>query len=294
MKFLTLFGAAVLMCLSTVTMAGGSKAEVCHIPPGNSANFHTITVSEKAMVAHLAHGDLEASCGTYAGVLCDDGDMCTQDRFYDGTETCEANISVDTDDGNSCTVDSCDSATGNVNTALADGTACDDGSGASICSGGVCGRDPSSTTCDLSVCSDNLSIYQPDCGKLVVAIPNNNQLERYWIEFDADNISYVHGYTCISAGDGNENWIATACGDQSSYGPNMRIPLIVGDNDTGQTTTLTLKAQQNYCGLEAGDITFKIEDDEGSGLSLVHHTTHGSWSNNKAGRICICDVIPPE
>ena len=33
------------------------KVEICHIPPGNPANFHTITIGEKAFAAHLAHGE---------------------------------------------------------------------------------------------------------------------------------------------------------------------------------------------------------------------------------------------
>lgn len=36
--------------------------EVCHFPPGNPANFHTIRVSENALEAHLGHGDVEGSC----------------------------------------------------------------------------------------------------------------------------------------------------------------------------------------------------------------------------------------
>ena len=171
MRILTLLAAAVLLCLSTVTIAGGTKAEVCHIPPGSPAEFHTITVNGKAVEAHLGHGDFEGSCGTYAGVLCDDGDMCTQDRFYDGTDTCEANVQVDTDDGNSCTADSCDPATGNVNTALADGTACDDGGAAGTCTAGVCGsaaplgcNDPTATVpCEIfgyeGCCPDGLTCH---------------------------------------------------------------------------------------------------------------------------------------
>lgn len=41
---------------------GGNKQEVCHIPPGNPNNAHTITVSASAVDAHLAHGDTLASC----------------------------------------------------------------------------------------------------------------------------------------------------------------------------------------------------------------------------------------
>ncbi len=38
------------------------KVTICHIPPGNPGNAHTITVGAPAMRAHLAHGDVEGSC----------------------------------------------------------------------------------------------------------------------------------------------------------------------------------------------------------------------------------------
>lgn len=41
---------------------GTAKVTICHIPPGNPANAHTITVSEKAVPAHLAHGDTLGPC----------------------------------------------------------------------------------------------------------------------------------------------------------------------------------------------------------------------------------------
>ena len=36
----------------------GHKVAICHIPPGNPANAHTIIVSKNAIPAHLAHGDV--------------------------------------------------------------------------------------------------------------------------------------------------------------------------------------------------------------------------------------------
>jgi hypothetical protein len=40
----------------------GGKVEVCHLPPGNPANAHTIVVGAPAVEAHLAHGDRVGSC----------------------------------------------------------------------------------------------------------------------------------------------------------------------------------------------------------------------------------------
>jgi 5'-nucleotidase len=41
---------------------GGAKVEVCHQPPGNPSNYHTVRINEKALKAHLAHGDSAGSC----------------------------------------------------------------------------------------------------------------------------------------------------------------------------------------------------------------------------------------
>lgn len=38
------------------------KVSICHIPPGNPYNFHTITISSSAVDAHLDHGDVIGEC----------------------------------------------------------------------------------------------------------------------------------------------------------------------------------------------------------------------------------------
>ncbi|GJM22735.1 MAG: hypothetical protein DHS20C15_26500 [Planctomycetota bacterium] len=43
---------------------GGSKTVICHVPPGNPGNSHTLSVGNKAVAAHLAHGDSLGTCGT--------------------------------------------------------------------------------------------------------------------------------------------------------------------------------------------------------------------------------------
>jgi hypothetical protein len=43
-------------------VAGEAKVDVCHVPPGNPDNAHTITISESALSAHLEHGDHVGAC----------------------------------------------------------------------------------------------------------------------------------------------------------------------------------------------------------------------------------------
>ena len=38
------------------------KVTICHVPPGNPENAHTIRVSENAVQAHLDHGDTKGEC----------------------------------------------------------------------------------------------------------------------------------------------------------------------------------------------------------------------------------------
>jgi len=45
---------------------------ICHIPPGNPSNMHTITINTNALAAHLAHGDYIGDCmggGTSGGTI---------------------------------------------------------------------------------------------------------------------------------------------------------------------------------------------------------------------------------
>ncbi|AFE06254.1 putative lipoprotein [Corallococcus coralloides DSM 2259] len=45
------------------TEPGGlGRVTICHIPPGNPANAHSITVGLPAVAAHLRHGDTLGAC----------------------------------------------------------------------------------------------------------------------------------------------------------------------------------------------------------------------------------------
>ena len=61
------------------------KIEICHVPPGNPDNAHTLSISVNAMRAHLAHGDYMDECT-------ENGDDETNDKQ-------EIEIKVEIEDG---------------------------------------------------------------------------------------------------------------------------------------------------------------------------------------------------
>lgn len=110
---------------------GNHKFEVCHIPPSDPDNFHTITISENALDAHEAHEDFLGTCNEHCADLCDDGNPCTID--YDSQVGCDINgcfqfprPAVDCDDGNPNTVNSCDPYNGCISQTICDPDNCDD------------------------------------------------------------------------------------------------------------------------------------------------------------------------
>jgi hypothetical protein len=67
-----ILGAVAFILLVTIAPApvqsGQEKVTICHIPPGNPANAHTIVVAEPAVAAHMElHGDTLGQCGGGGG-----------------------------------------------------------------------------------------------------------------------------------------------------------------------------------------------------------------------------------
>ena len=64
-KSLALSAALLTATLANAPVAkanGDDKVQICHRPPGNPDNEHTITVGNAAVPAHLAHGDYVGAC----------------------------------------------------------------------------------------------------------------------------------------------------------------------------------------------------------------------------------------
>src|SRR5262245_1649837 len=62
---------------------------ICHVPPGDAENAHTLVVSAAALPAHLGHGDLlgpcPAACQPNGGTCASNAECCSD---YCGAGTC--------------------------------------------------------------------------------------------------------------------------------------------------------------------------------------------------------------
>lgn len=65
---------------------------ICHVPPGNPDNAHTIVVGAPAVQAHLNHGDFEGECDGDEGTSDDDLDDDGEDDDGDGEKVLVCHI----------------------------------------------------------------------------------------------------------------------------------------------------------------------------------------------------------
>ncbi len=77
---LSLLVVLALMVPALAASAGPKeKTELCHVPPGNPGNAHTISVGGKAADAHLRHGDTLGPCSVERPGSVDDDDASSDD-----------------------------------------------------------------------------------------------------------------------------------------------------------------------------------------------------------------------
>lgn len=216
---------AVVVCVG-MTVQAGDKVTICHVPPGNPANHHTITVSVNALQAHLDHGDLAGSCLTNCQELCGDEDACTVDCDLT-TEACIAapRPAVDCDDGAGCTVDSCDPASGCTYAPLVcpdeDDNACTvtpciDSGGEPDCSfppinvtdGEVCDDGDHDTTNDR--CEAGICVGDPSgpCTPEEILFDEDFQADPGWTTMEPQNLRWDPAgfYRVRVNDDGNPRW----------------------------------------------------------------------------------------
>ncbi len=146
-----------LAWLATPTFAApAAKVQICHIPPGDPENFHTITIGENALSAHLAHGDLGGACDENCQTLCGDGNACTIAEC-DPNGGCVPADPIDCDDQAICTTDSCDPDSGCENATVV----CD---APDPCTVGMCAPDSGECVNSPVVCDDD-QVCNQDTGE---------------------------------------------------------------------------------------------------------------------------------
>lgn len=119
------------------------------------------------------------SAAAVNGTGCDDGDACTSgDVCEDGA--C-GGAAATCDDGNPCTVDTCDPARGCTHDALADGARCDDGDRCStndLCRAGVCEAGPA-VVCGAPAACREAGVCDPATGACAFATsPDGTPCQR--------------------------------------------------------------------------------------------------------------------
>lgn len=211
------------------SIAGNSKVKVCHYPPGNSQNFHLITISDSALSAHLNHGDRLGSCFETCDELCSDGNACTIDECDLATGSCvNEHPLVDCNDGNLCTIDSCDPNTGCVNTQVN----CDDSNACTTdtCNNGSCINAPIDCG-EGQLCDTALGCYDP-CGG-VVCEPINQCHELGQCEFPGECAQGQPKADGTACDDLNQNTEGDQCIAGTCTGTQVAVPEICDgiDND---------------------------------------------------------------
>ncbi len=100
-----------------------------------------------------------------AGTSCADANQCNGTETCSGTGYCRAGTPLDSNDGNPCTIDSCNPATGVVHVAIADGTSCSDANACTTsdaCAGGACTGQPvaidDGNPCTTDACDPNAGV----------------------------------------------------------------------------------------------------------------------------------------
>jgi subtilisin family serine protease len=171
-----------------------------------------------------------------AGTPCDDDDLCNGSETCDGGGTCQPGTPLDCTDGNPCTDDICDPATGCHNQNVAAGTPCDDTefcNGSETCDGGGTCQPGTPLTCDdgdtctVDTCDEVLDVCQniapPPPGE-VYSLRVDNTLLSWDPEAVATGYDIVQGDLAILVdGGGDFTAATTACLDNDWPGNNLPI-----------------------------------------------------------------------
>ncbi len=108
-----------------------------------------------------------------AGTSCSDSNVCNGSEQCDSTGSCAPGAPLTIDDGNPCTVDSCDPSSGVQHLPAQDGTSCDDGNacnGSESCQKGACAAGTAPVLDDGNPCT--VDSCDPTAGVVHTPVPS--------------------------------------------------------------------------------------------------------------------------
>jgi hypothetical protein len=215
--------------------------------------------------------------GTGVTVSCDDGDACTQNDVCQGDAvgTCGGGA-VDCNDDNVCTDDSCDAATGCINTNNT--LPCDDGdecTTADTCSGGACvGGAP--TDCD-----DGVSCTDDSCNSVTGCVNAPNDANCPDDNLFCNGTEFCDAsLDCSSTGDPCPG--GTVCNETIDICEGAAQPLLTV-NKLGQGDgTVTSDPAGIDCGMDC-DGNFDLDSEVGLTAARGSNSTFEGWGGDCSG-----------
>jgi len=162
-----------ILVLTVMTAeAGQTKVCICHRPPGNPDNAHTICIGAPAVRAHLRHGDTVGECP----VRCDGNDDCGANQYCKKTDDvcAEDATGICTNRPAACPaviepVCGCDGTT--YDNACAANAAGVNVASEGACAGGACGGEAGGTCAENQFCKTALGACEANAEGVCTAIP---------------------------------------------------------------------------------------------------------------------------
>ncbi len=146
--------------------------ETCDVLAGCVAGERVVCDDGIACTTDTCNEAREACDFVATDARCDDGNACNGSETCDTATGCESGLPLDCTDDNECTIDSCNSQSGCVQTARDDGASCEDGdlcNGAETCVTGTCTPGTPPDCDDANACTTDTCELDGTCANQPVA-----------------------------------------------------------------------------------------------------------------------------
>jgi hypothetical protein len=297
----------------TVDSCDSSSGTVSHVPGNAGAECRAGSgVCDPAEVCDGSSAACPDDAKAPSTTSCDDSNACTTSDHCDGSGACTGGVALNVDDGNPCTVDTCDSSSGAVHTPGNAGAVCRASSGecdvAESCTGSssACPTDQfvsngtectdDGNACSADVCSNGSCSHpvDPHCAGCVgnsppvVAPPAANPSAPIPYSTSGASVTITANYADLNTG---PHTCVIAWGDGTTSPPSGSVTVTepIGANPGTCSGSHTYPPATNVY-----EVTVTVTDDCGASGSSVYQyvvvydpnggfVTGGGWINSPAG-----------